>query len=80
MKLCNKIGWQVILLTYAWYCALTRISDYKHHPTDVLAGGLLGTVIAVFMALLARSEESVDRREMVEKDVRDQLLAETQEL
>ena len=63
-------------MSYAWYCALTRVSDYKHHPTDVLAGALLGAVMAVFMALLARSEsqETVSRRE------KDQLLSETQEL
>jgi len=37
---------QVLLLLYAWYCALTRISDYKHHPTDVLSGALLGIAMA----------------------------------
>ena len=34
------------MLLYAWYCALTRISDYKHHPTDVLSGALLGIAMA----------------------------------
>uniref|UniRef100_A0ABM0MRU0 Lipid phosphate phosphohydrolase 3-like n=1 Tax=Saccoglossus kowalevskii TaxID=10224 RepID=A0ABM0MRU0_SACKO len=28
-------------------CSLTRISDYYHHPTDVLWGSLLGIVIAL---------------------------------
>ena len=37
---------KVLLLLYAWYCTLTRISDYKHHPTDVLSGALLGTAMA----------------------------------
>merc|ERR1712106_360842 len=37
---------QVLLLLYAWYCTLTRISDYKHHPTDVLSGSILGSVMA----------------------------------
>ena len=27
---------------------LFRISDYKHHPEDVIAGILLGSVVAVF--------------------------------
>ncbi|WFD06225.1 hypothetical protein MVES1_001568 [Malassezia vespertilionis] len=31
----------------ACYIAMSRLMDYKHHPTDVLAGGILGTVIAV---------------------------------
>merc|ERR1712029_772885 len=39
---------QIFLLSYAWYCALTRVSDYKHHPTDVLAGGILGSVVAFY--------------------------------
>jgi membrane-associated phospholipid phosphatase len=25
----------------------TRITDNRHHDTDVLAGGILGTVIAI---------------------------------
>ncbi|GAA5931405.1 hypothetical protein JCM3775_005016 [Rhodotorula graminis] len=28
--------------------AVSRTMDYRHHATDVIAGGLLGTVIAVF--------------------------------
>ena len=30
-----------------WYTALSRVSDYKHHPTDVLAGAVVGAVRAV---------------------------------
>ena len=67
-------------MSYAWYCALTRVSDYKHHPTDVLAGGLLGTVMAVFMGLLARSEETVGRKREDQPELRDQLLSETRDL
>ena len=70
----------MILLSYAWYCGLTRVSDYKHHPTDVLAGGLLGTAMALFMATLARSEQTVGRREEDLPEVRDKLLSETREL
>jgi phosphatidate phosphatase len=32
----------------AFFTGLSRVSDNKHHPTDVLAGALLGTVVAVF--------------------------------
>ena len=35
-----------MLIGYAWYCTLTRISDYKHHPTDVLSGAVLGVIMA----------------------------------
>jgi membrane-associated phospholipid phosphatase len=31
------------LFSLAFWIALTRISDYFHHPTDVVAGGLLPT-------------------------------------
>lgn len=37
---------QLIFVSGALYTGLSRISDYKHHPTDVLAGGILGLVIA----------------------------------
>ena len=63
---------QVLLFCYAWYCALTRVSDYKHHPTDVLAGGVLGTIVAVFCALVALRGQ---RRERIDQqEVREQLL------
>ena len=27
--------------------AITRVTDHRHHGTDVLAGAILGTVIAI---------------------------------
>jgi len=38
------------LLLIAWYVSLTRVSDYKHHWSDVLAGGLIGSTVA-FLSL-----------------------------
>lgn len=38
---------QVLCLLYAIFVSLTRITDYKHHPTDVIAGAILGTILAV---------------------------------
>ena len=35
--------------------AVSRTMDYRHHATDVIAGGLLGTVIAVFTYHLCAS-------------------------
>ena len=33
---------QVIAISVATFTAVSRIMDYKHHPTDVLAGTLIG--------------------------------------
>jgi phosphatidate phosphatase len=38
---------QFLLIMLAWYTALSRISDYKHHWSDVLAGSTLGAVVAI---------------------------------
>lgn len=37
---------QILLFCMAFACGLSRISDYKHHWSDVLAGGILGCLVA----------------------------------
>ena len=39
---------QFVLVLLALLCGLSRVSDYKHHWSDVLAGFILGTSIAVY--------------------------------
>ncbi|XP_046810389.1 putative phosphatidate phosphatase isoform X2 [Lucilia cuprina] len=43
---------QFALIMIAWYTALTRVSDYKHHWSDVLAGSAIGSLVAVIVRYL----------------------------
>uniref|UniRef100_A0A1B6GLP9 Phosphatidic acid phosphatase type 2/haloperoxidase domain-containing protein n=1 Tax=Cuerna arida TaxID=1464854 RepID=A0A1B6GLP9_9HEMI len=40
---------QFVCLATAWSIAMSRVSNYKHHWSDVLAGSLLGTVVAIIV-------------------------------
>ncbi|KAH9635878.1 hypothetical protein HF086_002438 [Spodoptera exigua] len=40
-------GIQFILMLFAWYTVMTRVSDYKHHWSDVLAGFSIGLLFAI---------------------------------
>uniref|UniRef100_A0A182QVZ1 Phosphatidic acid phosphatase type 2/haloperoxidase domain-containing protein n=1 Tax=Anopheles farauti TaxID=69004 RepID=A0A182QVZ1_9DIPT len=45
-----KHFFQFLLILLAWYTCLSRISDYKHHWSDVLAGGVLGATVALVVS------------------------------
>lgn len=38
---------QFLLIMLAWYTVMTRVSDYKHHWSDVLAGFSIGLLVAI---------------------------------
>ena len=55
--ICMYLLVQIMLVCYAWFCALTRVSDYKHHPTDVLAGAVLGTILALTVITMMKDKK-----------------------
>ncbi|ETE60893.1 Lipid phosphate phosphohydrolase 3, partial [Ophiophagus hannah] len=46
---------QFVLLMLALYTGLTRISDYQHHPSDVIVGLLQGALVAYWVAFYISS-------------------------
>lgn len=52
-----KLFVQIGMASLALFCGLSRISDHKHHGTDVLAGLILGVVVGafIFMFILMQS-------------------------
>ncbi|XP_008431376.1 phospholipid phosphatase 3-like [Poecilia reticulata] len=40
---------QFTLVMMSFYTGLTRVSDHKHHPTDILAGFFQGALVAIFI-------------------------------
>jgi len=40
---------QFLVVMAAWVTALTRVSDYMHHWSDVLAGIVIGTLFGILI-------------------------------
>lgn len=53
---------QFVLLMLAFYTCLSRISDYKHHWSDVLSGAVLGATVAITVTVAVSDLFSARRR------------------
>ena len=42
-----KLFAMLVAFLLAFLTALSRISDHKHHPTDVLSGFIIGAAVAI---------------------------------
>ena len=42
-----SLAWALLVLAMPWAIAASRIVDNRHHPADVVAGLLLGGVVAL---------------------------------
>ncbi|CAH2089790.1 unnamed protein product [Euphydryas editha] len=58
-------GIQFVLIMMAWYTVMTRVSDYKHHWSDVLAGFSIGLLYAVVIFSFVSDLRKTPRRPAV---------------
>lgn len=60
-----KLFFQIVLALGAFYCGLTRISDFKHHPTDVVGGFSIGICVALFFQYSIKKNNKNEMDEIV---------------
>lgn len=66
-----KFFLQLVVAQLGILCSLSRVSDYKHHWNDVLAGLLLGILIAVliFDRVVQMLRKDTKSRQPVTEDI-----------
>jgi len=47
-----KTTFQLIAFIAAWHTCMSRVSDFKHHHTDVIAGAAIGLSVAIFITCI----------------------------
>ncbi|CAG5015080.1 unnamed protein product [Parnassius apollo] len=57
---------QLICITYAVVCSLTRISDHRHHWWDVLTGSVVGIICLVYTVIVLCDNFSYAKEENAE--------------
>lgn len=55
-------GIQFVLIMMAWYTVMSRVSDYKHHWSDVLAGFSIGLLYAIVIFTFVSDLRKTPRR------------------
>eukprot|EP00884_Botryococcus_braunii_P011571 jgi/Botrbrau1/20414/Bobra.0006s0069.1 len=45
--------WIILLIFFVWMVGASRIIDYKHHASDVVAGFIVGAFFGILFALYA---------------------------
>ncbi|RNA25243.1 phosphatidate phosphatase [Brachionus plicatilis] len=43
---------QLIAFLAAWHTCMSRVSDFKHHYTDVISGAVIGFSVAIFVTVI----------------------------
>ncbi|XP_044014061.1 putative phosphatidate phosphatase [Aphidius gifuensis] len=66
---------QIICLWFSWYVAMSRISDYMHHWSDVCAGMLLGAIVAL-IHVFCISDLFEERQRVVNDNSQNTMIAE----
>ena len=39
---------QIVLTILAFYCAISRLIDHRHHPEDVIFGSTIGALLGIY--------------------------------
>lgn len=47
---------QLVAFIMAWHTCMSRVSDFKHHHTDVIAGAAIGLSVALFITMITGSQ------------------------
>ena len=54
-----RIPAQILALVYALIVACSRVTDNKHHPGDVIAGAVMGTLLALLSLVRVREYQKM---------------------
>ena len=70
-----KIMVEFVLVLLAVLCGLSRVSDYKHHWSDVFAGFVLGVLVAFYFVLrdleLHHVNPTVNEPQIMDKNIQE---------